>query len=115
MHSDRVSKTHARTCRHMGPIAAGPLIGVASRHWPAAIIGFVLGTMDLLNVWAVEKYVQKVIRRFQNSLLKPIPRVLLNIAALAWAFFPLRPRDALAPRPIQPRHPGSMTSLNQEP
>jgi tetrahydromethanopterin S-methyltransferase subunit D len=70
----------------MGPLSAGPIIGALARDWRAAGIGLLAGIgITFLNAWLSDRIVDPWIARFQKPLQKGIPRVVANIAALAWA------------------------------
>jgi hypothetical protein len=71
----------------MGPISAGPLVGLQTRDWRAVVVGLLLGIgIAFLNAWLIGRFVDPWIARFQTSLRKGVPRVLANTAAFAWAF-----------------------------
>jgi hypothetical protein len=71
----------------MGPISAGPLVGVLTRDWRAAGVGLLLGIgIAFLNAWLSDRFVDPWIARFQSSLRRGVPWVLANTGAFAWAF-----------------------------
>jgi hypothetical protein len=70
----------------MGPLSAGPIVGVLARDWRAVAIGLVVGiAITFLNAWLSDKFMDPWIARFQRPLQKGMPRVFANIAAFAWA------------------------------
>ena len=70
----------------MGPLSAGPIVGVITRDWRAIAIGLAMGiAITLLNAWLNDKFMDPWIARFQRPLQKGMPRALANIAAFAWA------------------------------
>ena len=70
----------------MGPLSAGPIIGVLARDWRAVGIGLLTGVgITFLNAWLSDKFLDPWIARFQRHLQRGMPRVLANIAAFAWA------------------------------
>ena len=70
----------------MGPLSAGPIIGVLARDWRALIIGLLMGIgITLLNAWLSDRFLDPWIARFQRSLQKGMARILVNLAAFAWA------------------------------
>jgi len=70
----------------MGPLGAGPGIGLLIGGWPALAIGLLMGTgITFLNAWLSDRFLDPWIARFQRPLQKGIPRILANIAAFAWA------------------------------
>jgi hypothetical protein len=72
----------------MGPISAGPLIGVVTFHWTAAGVGLLLGIgISLLNGWLTDRFLEPWIARRQRLFQRGTPRILANIAAFAWASF----------------------------
>lgn len=77
---------YAYVIAFLGPMTAGPIIGVLTRDWLAAATGLVMGIgIMLLNAWLIDRFLDPWIARFQQPLQKGVPRVLANIAAFAWA------------------------------
>jgi hypothetical protein len=70
----------------IGPLSAGPIIGVLARDWHAFVIGLAMGIgIEFLNVWLIERFFEPWIARFQRPLQTGMPRILANTAAFAWA------------------------------
>jgi hypothetical protein len=70
----------------MGPLSAGPIIGMLTRDWRALVIGLLMGIgTAFLNAWLSDKFLDPWIVKFQKPLQKGVPRILANIAAFAWA------------------------------
>ena len=70
----------------MGPMSAGPIMGILARDWRAVAIGLLMGMgITFLNAWLSDRFLDPLIARFQRALQKGMPRVLVNIAAFAWA------------------------------
>ncbi len=70
----------------MGPLSAGPIIGMLTRDWSAVAIGFLGGVgITFLNAWWSDRFVDSWIARHQVRLQKGVPRILANIVAFAWA------------------------------
>ena len=70
----------------MGPLSAGPIVGILARDWHAIAIGLFAGiAITLFNTWLISKLFEPWIKRFQRSLQEGMPKVLVNIAAFAWA------------------------------
>src|SRR5271156_4551474 len=70
----------------MGPMTAGPVIGLLARDWRACAIGFPMGiAITFFHAWLSDKFVDSYIAKFQRSLQKGMPWVLANVAAFAWA------------------------------
>lgn len=70
----------------MGPLAAGPLVGMLARDWRAFAIGLLLGiAITFLHAWLSDRFLDPSIARFQRFLLKRLPCGLVNIVAFAWA------------------------------
>ncbi len=81
----------------MGPVSAGPIIGVFAGDWRAIAVGLPAGVaITLLNAWLSDKFMDPWIARFQKPLHKGIPRALANIVAFAWAIM-LSALSMLAP------------------
>jgi ABC-type uncharacterized transport system permease subunit len=71
----------------MGPISAGPLVGVITRDWLAAGVGLLSGiAIALLHAALSDRFVDPWIAGFQLPLGRGLSKVLVNIAAFAWAF-----------------------------
>jgi hypothetical protein len=71
----------------MGPISAGPLVGALARDWRAAVVGLLLGIgIAFLHASLSDRFVDPWVARFQFPLQTGVPRVLVNLAAFAWAF-----------------------------
>jgi hypothetical protein len=71
----------------IGPISAGPLVGMLTSHWGAAGVGLLLGIgISFLNGWLTDRFLEPWIARNQTYFQRGIPRVLANIAAFVWAF-----------------------------
>lgn len=72
----------------MGPISAGPLVGILIRDWRAVAIGLPMGiAITFLNAWLSDRFLDPCVARYQKYLQKIVPRILINIVAFAWAFF----------------------------
>lgn len=72
----------------MGPLSAGPLVGILIRDWRAVAIGLPMGiAITFLNAWLSDRFLDPFFARYQKYLQKVVPRILINIAAFAWAFF----------------------------
>lgn len=70
----------------MGPLSAGPIVGMITRDWGAVAIGMLAGVgITLLNAWWSDRFVDPWIGRHQERLQKVAPRILTNIVAFAWA------------------------------
>jgi hypothetical protein len=70
----------------MGPLSAGPIVGLVARDWRALAIGLVMGiTITFLNAWLSDRFLEPLIARFQSAFQRGIPWILINIAAFAWA------------------------------
>jgi len=70
----------------MGPLSAGPLIGVMTGDWRAIAIGLLTGiAITFLNAWLSDRWLDPWIAKFQRPLQSGIPRLLANIAGFAWA------------------------------
>ena len=70
----------------MGPLGAGPMVGMLALDWRAVVIGLLMGVAIMfLNGWFGDTFFDPVLARFQSALQKGAPRVLVNIAAFAWA------------------------------
>lgn len=70
----------------MGPLSAGPMIGVLIGNWSAAAVGLLAGVVIVfLNAWWTDRFVDSWVARFQGRLQKGAPRILVNIIAFAWA------------------------------
>ena len=70
----------------MGPLSAGPIIGMLTRDWHAVGIGFLLGIgITFLNAWLSDRFLDAWIARFQKPLQNWLPRILVNVAAFTWA------------------------------
>jgi hypothetical protein len=70
----------------MGPFSAGPIVGILARDWRAVVIGLLVGiAITFVNGWLIGKFFEPWIKKFQGSLQKGTPKVLVNIAAFAWA------------------------------
>jgi hypothetical protein len=70
----------------MGPMCAGPIIGIFARDWRISLLGLPLGIgITFLNAWLSDKFVDPWIAKYQRPLQKRIPRVFVNIAAFTWA------------------------------
>jgi hypothetical protein len=70
----------------MGPLSAGPIVGVLAGDWRAVAIGLPVGiAITFLNAWLSDKFIDPWIARFQRPLQNGMPRALANIAAFAWA------------------------------
>ena len=70
----------------MGPLSAGPLLGVLAWDWRAAVIGLLVGLgITFGNAWLSDRFADRWIARFQGPLQKGLPRVLVNVGAFAWA------------------------------
>jgi predicted lipid-binding transport protein (Tim44 family) len=70
----------------MGPMPAGLMIGTLARDWLVSIVGLMIGIgITFLNGWLMDKIIDPVVAKFQRSLLKRFPYILVNIAAFVWA------------------------------
>ena len=70
----------------MGPLSAGPIIGMMTRDWHAVGIGFLLGIgITFLNAWLSDRFLDVWIARCQKPLQNVMPRIMINIAAFTWA------------------------------
>ena len=70
----------------MGPLSAGPIVGMITRDWGAIAIGILAGVgITLLNAWWSDRFVDPWIARHQERLQKAAPRLLTNIVAFTWA------------------------------
>ena len=70
----------------MGPLSAGPVVGVLARDWRAFAIGLLAGIgITLLNAWMSDRFLDPLIAKFQRPLGRGMPLILTNIAAFAWA------------------------------
>ena len=71
----------------MGPMSAGPLVGALTRDWRAAVVGLLSGIgIAFLHAALSDRFVDPWIARYQLSLGRGVPGVLVNVAAFAWAF-----------------------------
>lgn len=69
----------------MGPISAGPILGMLTRDWRAFVIGSLTGVgITFLYAWLSDKFLDPWIARFQRPLQKGMLRILANIAAFSW-------------------------------
>jgi hypothetical protein len=76
----------AYVCLFMGPISAGPIIGIVQNDWRAGAIGFFGGiVITILGVWFDGKVLNPAIRKFQTQLQNPALRAAANVAAFSWA------------------------------
>ncbi len=69
-----------------GPMAAGLLVGIATRDWRAFAVGIPAGIgIAFLNAWLSDRLLDPLVAKFQRQLKSGIPWVLTNLAAFAWA------------------------------
>jgi hypothetical protein len=69
----------------MGPLSAGPIVGLLARDWRAIAIGLLIGIgITYLNAWLCDRFLEPRIARYQRFLQKGVPWVLANIVAFAW-------------------------------
>lgn len=81
----------------MGPLAAGPLIGLLTWDWLTIAVGLLMGIgITFLNAWLIDRFFDHRIAKYQRGLLKLGPRIVANIAAFGWALI-LSTLSALAP------------------
>jgi hypothetical protein len=70
----------------MGPLSAGPIVGVLARDWRAFAVGLLMGIgITFLNAWLSDRFLDPWVAKFQRPLQKGMPRILANIVAFAWA------------------------------
>ena len=70
----------------MGPLSAGPIMGILTRDWRTVITGILLGIgITFLNAWLSDRFLDAWIARFQQPLQSGMPRLLANIMAFIWA------------------------------
>ncbi len=70
----------------MGPIPAGLCGGDLAGNWLGLLIGLAVGVgITFLNLWFTGRFIEPLILRFQKPLLRRVPRVMVNVAAFAWA------------------------------
>src|SRR5687768_11000220 len=70
----------------MGPLSAGPIVGLFARDWRALGMGLLIGIgITFLNAWFSDLFIDPWIARFQGALQRGTPRVMANVAAFAWA------------------------------
>ena len=82
-----VADRRARIC---GCIHGANLCRSDDRHivrdWRISLLGLPLGIgITFLNAWLSDKFVDPWIAKYQRRLQKRIPRIVINIAAFAWA------------------------------
>jgi hypothetical protein len=81
----------------MGPIAAGPLIGIISGNWRFILLGLLMGVgISFLNAWLSDKFIDPLLAKFQRPLQKITLRIFVNFAAFVWALL-LSALSMLAP------------------
>ncbi len=62
-------------------------MGAISRDWLAAVAGLLIGIgVAFLNAWVFDRFINPLISKFQCTLVSRARRVIINIAAFAWAF-----------------------------
>ena len=70
----------------LGPLSAGPMLGLLCRDWRVLTIGLLVGIgITLFNAWLSDRFLDRLIARFQRPLQKRIPNLFANVAAYAMA------------------------------
>jgi predicted lipid-binding transport protein (Tim44 family) len=76
----------AYVCAFMGPLTAGPMLGLMIGDWRVGVVGLLIGIgIDFINCWLTGKFIEPLIKRFQPRLQKGPVHVLANIVAFVWA------------------------------
>jgi hypothetical protein len=69
-----------------GPLPGGVGAGLYTGGWLGLAVGVVVGAgITFGHAWLSDAFIDRWIARFQVPLIRPLPRVLINIVAFVWA------------------------------
>ena len=69
-----------------GPLCGAMAAGILTMTWTGALVGVTIGTaMTLANGWLTDAFFDPLIAKFQVTLKRRMPWLVMNILAFSWA------------------------------